>query len=85
MGASHSMRIQSVRFSEKAWAAIQEEARKEGVSASQYVREAALMRVTAQDAYRAFREGDVAERLARLEERCPGLLEIENGRSAGSD
>jgi hypothetical protein len=79
------MRIQSVRFSEKAWAAIQEEARKEGVSASQYVREAALMRVTAQDAYRAFREGDVAERLARLEERCPGLLEIENGRSAGSD
>jgi hypothetical protein len=39
------MKIQSIRFSELDWGQIQKEASVEGVSASQFVREAALVRV----------------------------------------
>jgi len=39
------MRIQSVRFSEALWAEIQEEARRQGVSGSQFIREAAIVQL----------------------------------------
>jgi hypothetical protein len=43
--SSQGMRIQSVRFSEAVWAEIQAEARLEGISASQFVRESAVARM----------------------------------------
>lgn len=38
------MKVQGVRFSESAWELVQTEASGEGVSASQFVRDAAIMR-----------------------------------------
>lgn len=38
------MRVQSVRFSESQWAVLQEESRMQGISTSQYIREAAIAR-----------------------------------------
>lgn len=43
--APTQMRVQSVRFSEATWGRIQEEAGLQRVSASQYVREAAIARL----------------------------------------
>lgn len=59
------MRIQSVRFSETAWASIQESARLEGVSASQYVREAAMARVWYERARRGSPEAAELEEILR--------------------
>lgn len=39
------MRIQSVRFSEGLWSEIQEEARLQGVSGSQFIREASIVQL----------------------------------------
>jgi predicted DNA-binding protein len=44
MGETHGMRVQSVRFSEDQWTRLQVESRRQGVSASQYIREAAIAR-----------------------------------------
>lgn len=52
------MRIQSIRFSEEVWTEIQDEAHHQGVSASQYVREAAIARVWFEKARRG---GQVAD------------------------
>lgn len=44
--ATHTgMRVQSVRFTESAWQVIRDEAGRQGISASQYVREAAIARI----------------------------------------
>lgn len=42
-----AMRVRGVRFSDTSWKAIEAVSRQEGVSASQFVREAALMRTVA--------------------------------------
>lgn len=39
------MRVQSVRFSEETWEEIRREAHRQGVSASQFIRESAIARV----------------------------------------
>jgi Arc/MetJ-type ribon-helix-helix transcriptional regulator len=39
------MKVTTVRFSETLYAAIEEQARAEGVSASQFIREAAILRL----------------------------------------
>lgn len=39
------MKVTTVRFSERMWAVLEEEARSEGVSVAQFVREAAMMRL----------------------------------------
>jgi hypothetical protein len=39
------MKVTTVRFSERMWETLEEEARKEGVSVAQFVREAAVMRL----------------------------------------
>jgi hypothetical protein len=59
------MRIQSVRFSEIQWTEIQAEAHREGVSASQYVREATLARVWHSKARRGGPEAQEAEEFLR--------------------
>lgn len=59
--ATTAKRIQSIRFSELMWQDIQEEAEREGVSASQYVREAAYARVWFQRARRGDHRGDHLE------------------------
>jgi hypothetical protein len=41
---AHGMRVQSVRFSEPQWDMVQRESRAQGVSASQYIREATIAR-----------------------------------------
>lgn len=62
------VRPRSVKFSDLTWSIIQRQARVEGVSASQYIREAAIMRAF----YEAGHDGDPA--LARA------LDEIRRGR-----
>lgn len=54
-----SMRIQSIRFSETMWQEIQAEATLEGVSASQFVREAAFARMW----FARGRRGEQADKL----------------------
>ena len=39
------MKVTTVRFSETLYAAIEEQARKEGVSTAQFIREAAILRL----------------------------------------
>lgn len=46
------MRIQSVRFSDSMWTAIQQSSREQGISASQYIREAAIARMAWENARR---------------------------------
>jgi len=41
---AHGMRVQSVRFSDPQWDMVQRESRAQGVSASQYIREATIAR-----------------------------------------
>ena len=43
--AQKGMTVQSIRFGDSTWEDIQQEAHREGVSASQFVREAAVARV----------------------------------------
>jgi hypothetical protein len=43
--AEKGMQVQSIRFGDQTWQDIQAEARIEGVSASQWIREAAVARV----------------------------------------
>jgi hypothetical protein len=63
------MRVTTIRFGRTAWERIQQAAHDEGVSASQYVREAALMRAFMQD-YRAGTERDVTAGGDRAGDRC---------------
>jgi hypothetical protein len=39
------MKVTTVRFSERMWELLEEEAQREGVSVAQFVREAAVMRL----------------------------------------
>src|SRR4051794_3403695 len=47
MGNARAMKVTTVRFSEDLWATIQAEAELAGLSASQFIREAALARAAA--------------------------------------
>lgn len=60
------MRVQSVRFSEADWSDIQEEAAVHGMSASQFVREAALARVWWQRGRREHPGNDVMVQLLEV-------------------
>jgi hypothetical protein len=73
--SNQGMRIQSVRFSEIAWARIQKAAREQGVSASQYVRESALARVWFELGESG---GEEAQQLDRFFESV-GLVSSQNG------
>jgi hypothetical protein len=68
--APTQMRVTTIRFGRTAWERIQQAAHDEGVSASQYVREAALMRAMMQE-YRSNDQhsivaGEVAKEILRL-------------------
>src|SRR3954464_11009465 len=47
MAKARAMKVTTVRFSEDLWAAVATEAERSGVSASQFIREAALARAAA--------------------------------------
>ena len=47
MAKARAMKVTTVRFSEDLWAAVAAEAERSGVSASQFIREAALARAAA--------------------------------------
>jgi predicted DNA-binding protein len=68
--APTQMRVTTIRFGRTAWERIQAAAHNEGVSASQYVREAALMRAFLQDYRRgeqsAVTAKDVAQEILRI-------------------
>jgi hypothetical protein len=64
-GPNRQMRIQSIRISERMWRNIQRQAAEQGISASQYIREATISRL-AYDI--AMSNPDESERWQRINE-----------------
>ena len=71
------MRIQSIRFSEATWNHIRERAAAHGISASQYIREAALVRVAYEVAREDAQRGEDFERLSELVRQLTLGLQLE--------
>jgi hypothetical protein len=67
-GLCTSMRATTIRFSAELWTVLEREARREGVSVAQYVRDAALFRV-------AYGMGERSDRFRRLPEEVREELE----------
>ena len=61
------MKVTTIRFSERLWAQLEEEARAEGISASQFVREAAVMRLAFNHG-KAYGDAAVAEQRDEIPE-----------------
>jgi hypothetical protein len=58
------MRATTIRFSSELWSVLEREARREGVSVAQYVRDAALFRV-------AYGLGERSSRVRRVPDEAP--------------
>lgn len=69
------MRIQSIRFSERIWLVIQQQASEQGISASQYIREAAIGRAAFD---MAFSDPTVPREMARVYEAIRALGDLDD-------